>query len=48
MLASHQSESDGYHGGGVIHSDEGLMLERSVFESFMVANLPNLAVDNLF
>ena len=28
-----------FHGG--IHSDEGLTLETSVFESFTVANLPH-------
>ena len=33
----------------LIHSDEGLTLETSVFESFTVANLPyDLVVDNLF
>ena len=32
----------------LIHSDEGLTLETTVFESFTVANLLLLVVDNLF
>ena len=40
-----------FHYYSLIHSDEGLTLESSVFESFTVANLPYIdlvKVDNLF